>query len=153
MCLIHLHSFICSAKIMPTWTSTLNQLIAIIAFESHFKNLQASSISLSLPILHLKNISKGFYSSVLKLERIAVFHVGQRNIILPNIAQKNHGLALMLFKSMLMQCDRQISVIIFCCIWEVLWKWGQVLSRMSLLGEGVFFKHKIQSNIFLWLYR
>ena len=113
MCLIHLHSFICSAKIMPTWTSTLNQLIAIIAFESHFKNLQASSISLSLPILHLKNISKGFYSSVLKLERIAVFHVGQRNIVLPNIAQKNHGLALMLFKSMLMQYDRQISVVIF----------------------------------------
>ena len=51
----HLHSFTCSAKIMPTWTSTLNHLIAIIAFDSHFKS---SSISLSLPILHLKKYIK-----------------------------------------------------------------------------------------------
>ena len=58
------------------------QLIAIVAFDSHFKS---SSISLSLPILHLKNISKSFYSSALKLERIAVFHAGRSNIILPNI--------------------------------------------------------------------
>ena len=123
----HLHSFTCSAKIMPTWTSTLNHLIAIIAFDSHFKS---SSISLSLPLLHLKNISESCYSSALKLERIAMFHAGQSNIILPNVAQKIHGLALILFKSTLMQCDRQV--------WEVLWKLAQVLNRMSLRGEGVF---------------
>ena len=105
----HLHSFTCSAKIMPTWTSTLNHLIAIIAFDSHFKS---SSISLSLSLLHLKNISERCYSSALKLERIAMFHAGQSNIILPNVAQKIHGLALILFKSMLMQCDRKKSVII-----------------------------------------
>ena len=105
----HLHSFTCSAKIMPIWTSTLNHLIAIITFDSHFKS---SSISLSLPLLHLKNISESCYSSALKLERIAMFHAGQSNIILPNVAQKIHGLALILFKSTLMQCDRQKSVVI-----------------------------------------
>ena len=105
----HLHSFTCSAKIMPTRTSTLNHLIAIIAFDSHFKS---SSISLSLSLLHLKNISERFCSSALKLERIAMFHAGQGNIILPNVAQKIHGLALILFKSTLMQCDRQKSVVI-----------------------------------------
>ena len=41
-----------------------------------------------------------------------MFHAGQSNIILPNVAQKIHGLALILFKSMLMQCDRKKSVII-----------------------------------------
>ena len=49
----------------------------------------------------------------LKLERIVVFHAGQSNIILPNIAQNISGLVLILFTSMLMQCDRQKSVVIF----------------------------------------
>ena len=60
----------------------------------------------------LQNILTGEDS--LKLDRIAVFHAGQSNIILPNIAQKIHGLALILFKSMLMQCVEAANRGVLC---------------------------------------
>ena len=43
-----------------------------------------------------------------------MFHAGKSNIILPNIAKKVHGLALILFKSMLNQCVEAATRDILC---------------------------------------
>ena len=74
-----------------------------------------------------------------------MFHVGQRNIILPNIAQKNHGLALMLFKSMLMQYDQ----LLFLLYLGSSLKMGAGTEPNEFARGRGFFKRKIQSNIFL----
>ena len=103
----------CSVKMMPAWTPPLNQLNTIIVFDSHFKS---SSVSLSFLIITFKKkIWKTFYSSSLKLERIALFHRGESNIIPGKycfVAQNLPGLALVLFKLMEMLCDRQRLVVI-----------------------------------------
>ena len=98
-------------KIMPTWASPLNQLIAIIAFDSQFKS---SSISLSFPIVHLKKYIKFTLQPsnwrgqpCFTQGKVILFH--RISFCRPN----NSWFGLMLFKSMLMQCDRQKSVIIF----------------------------------------
>ena len=60
--------FSCSTTITPASTLPLNQLVVIIAFDSHFKIL---IVSLSFANI-LKTDMKKFYPSSLNLERTAV---------------------------------------------------------------------------------
>ena len=138
MCLIDLHSFICSALIMPSWTPLLNQLIAIIAFDNHFKSfivaLSFANIFKNYKKLLHFSLQLGEDSCVSGNSKATLFY---QNIILP---PKN---VLVWHWSWLNYTMWQTKISNYFSIWEVLWNGCRY--RKGLFGLG--WDHKILMEI------